>query len=103
MSNLPLGRLLCVIRAAAPGLKYDAGAVQSRVRGEGLECGIIMQPHTIVNTIMMAALKHWTGFSEQDRTLPTVHFMLNIALSDRGRAEEATTPFLPSDRKPSDS
>ncbi|KAF3852562.1 hypothetical protein F7725_005917, partial [Dissostichus mawsoni] len=96
MSNLPLCRLLCVIRAAAPGLKYDAWAGQSRVRGEGLECGIIMQPHTIVNTIMMAALKHWTGFSEQDRTvLPTVHFMLNIALSDLGRAEEATTPSFP--------
>lgn len=40
MSNLPLGRLLCVIRPAAPGLKYDAGAVQSRVRGEGLGKGL---------------------------------------------------------------
>lgn len=38
------------------------------------------QPHTIVNT-MMAALKHRSGFSEQDRTLPPVHFMLNIAPS----------------------
>lgn len=27
------------------------------------------QPHTIVHTLM-AALKHWTGFSEQDRTPP---------------------------------
>lgn len=40
MSNLPLGRLLCVSRAAAPGLKYDAWAAQSRVRGEGLGKGL---------------------------------------------------------------
>lgn len=40
----------------------------------------VPQPHTIVNT-MMAALKHWSGFSEQDRTIHPVHFMLNIALA----------------------
>lgn len=28
----------------------------------------------------MAAHKHWSGFSKQDRTPPPVHFMLNIAL-----------------------
>lgn len=40
MSNLPLGLLLCVICATAPGWKCDAWAGQSRVRGEGLGKGL---------------------------------------------------------------
>lgn len=36
------------------------------------------QPYTIVNT-MMAALKHWSGFSEESRTPPPLNFVLNIA------------------------
>ena len=47
MSNLPLGLLLCVTCAIAPGWKYDAWAGQSRVRGEGLGkgLGIVSRQH----------------------------------------------------------
>lgn len=63
------------------------------------------QPHTIVNT-MMAALKHWSGFSAgQDSTpLCTLHRILHWSqLCDCGWGEDASSPFLVADRKLSDS
>lgn len=63
------------------------------------------QPHIIVNT-MMAALKHWSGFSAgQDSTpLCTLHRILHWSqLCDCGWGEDASSPFLVADRKLSDS
>ncbi len=59
------------------------------------------QPHTIVNT-MMAALNHRSGFSEQDRTPPPIALYAEYC-TGLNCLTDASTPFLFSDRKLSDS